>query len=381
MNQPHPASTDLNAIERTIDYFKSPTQVVELRARSTKHGIIRGLFNDSKILAKYAAKLSGMPEVASINMTMHTLDTALEADNIAYFHSRRACSTENVTHLRYLMIDIDRVDGDRPATPAEIEDCLDTMQSIQTYLISKGWPEPAIAVSGNGVHGFYLVNYMPRDQIAVGILQTCLRALAAKYGTEDIHIDVAAARPTTMPRVYGALNRRYGGDGVASYWGSIPTGQSAVTRPQLCALAATAPGERFSKERLRRPEHTACLLDDEDVEELLDHYDLTVNHREERGDETWWHLDFCPMKGAAHRDQCHKTSIYLTPEFGLQFRCLASACDEYRIGDLLRYLNESQDPYPYQIWEEPDITAYDHLWEGLEDLSLERGSERSRTGA
>jgi hypothetical protein len=381
MNQLLPTNTDPTAIARTIDYFKSPTQVVELRARSTEHGIIRGLFNDAKTLAKYAAKLSEMPDVESVNMTMQTLDPALDVDNIAYFHARRACSTENVTHLRYLMVDIDPAHGERPATPAEIKDCLDAMQTIQRYLVSKGWPEAAIAVSGNGVHGFYLVDYMCRDQISVEIFHTCLRALAAKFDTEDIHIDLAAARPTTMPRVYGAMNRKFGGDGVASYWVSIPTRQSAVTRRQLCALGDTAPGERLSKDRFRPTEHTACLLDDEDVEELLDHYGLPVKHREERGDETWWHLEECPMKGGLHLKQECKTSIYLSPQFGLQFRCLAGACDEYRIGDLLRYLNESQDPYPYQIWEEPDITTLYHLWDGLDDLSLQRESELSRIGA
>jgi hypothetical protein len=56
------------------------------------------------------------------------------------------------------MIGIDRADGSRPATAAEIEDCLDTMQRVRTCLQEKGWPEPAIAVRGNGVHRFYLVD-------------------------------------------------------------------------------------------------------------------------------------------------------------------------------------------------------------------------------
>jgi hypothetical protein len=186
MNGEHLAITNCAEIARTISYFKTPTQVVELRARSTKSGIIRGLFNDGKILAKYAIKLSGMADVESINMTMHALDGALEADNIAYRHSRRACTTENVTHLRYFMIDLDRDSGDRPATQAEIEDCLDTMRAISGYLLAKGWPEPAIAVSGNGVHGYYLIEYMCRDQIIVGIFNDCLRALAARFNTEGI---------------------------------------------------------------------------------------------------------------------------------------------------------------------------------------------------
>src|ERR1035441_1380139 len=92
VNDKRSAQTNCAEIARTIGYFKTPTQVVELRARSTMSGIIRGLFKDSNILAKYAAKLSGMPDVESINMTMHALDGALESDNIAYLHSRRACT-------------------------------------------------------------------------------------------------------------------------------------------------------------------------------------------------------------------------------------------------------------------------------------------------
>ena len=378
MNGEHLAITNCAEIARTISYFKTPTQVVELRARSTKSGIIRGLFNDGKILAKYAIKLSGMADVESINMTMHALDGALEADNIAYRHSRRACTTENVTHLRYFMIDLDRDSGDRPATQAEIEDCLDTMRAISGYLLAKGWPEPAIAVSGNGVHGYYLIEYMCRDQIIVGIFNDCLRALAARFNTEGIHIDLATARPITMPRIYGAINRKFGGDGMASFWVSLPTGQPAVTRPQLCALADTAPGERLPTSRIRASDRWECLLDDEGVEDLIDHYELPVKHREERGDETWWHLDFCPMKGDRHQKQGFKTSLYLSPEFGLQFRCLAGTCDEYRIGALLRYLNETHEPFPEPIWEEPSIATYAHLWDGIETLSGEQDSGTER---
>src|ERR1035441_7857929 len=112
------------------------------------------------------------------------------------------------------MIDIDRDNGDTPATQAEIEDCLSTMHDISEHLATKGWPEPAIAVSGNGVHGFYLIEYMCRDQITVRIFHDCLRALAAKFNTEGIHIDLAAARPITMPRIYGAINRKFCGDGM-----------------------------------------------------------------------------------------------------------------------------------------------------------------------
>jgi len=243
------------------------------------------------------------------------------------------------------------------------------MQAIRDHLHGIGWPEPAIAVSGNGVHGFYMLDYMCRDQIAVETLHNCLRALAAKFDTEEVHIDVAAARPITMPRIYGAPNRKFGGDGVASYWISMPTGQPAVTRPQLCAQADTAPGGRLSANRLRPIKRWECVLDDEGVEDLIEHYGLAVKRREERGDETWWHLVECPMKGDRHRDQGFKSSIYLSPEFGLQFRCLAGSCDEHRIGTLLRYLNETQDPYPYQIWEEPDISTLYHFWGGgVEDI-------------
>jgi hypothetical protein len=41
-------------------------------------------------------------------------------------------------------------------------------------------------------------------------------------------------------------------------------------------------------------------------------------------------------------------------------------------------LNETHEPFPEPIWEEPSIATYAHLWDGIETLSGEQDSGTER---
>ena len=167
---------------------------------------------------------------------------------------------ENITRRVLLLIDIDpkRI-SDVSSTDDEKAAALAVAEEIRGYLKTLGWPDPIFADSGNGYHLPYRIDLPVDDRIegdvdTRGIVERCLKALAAKYNTDAVTVDTTVFNPSRIVKLYGTIGRK--GDNTPQRpWRrseilTIPEGfnSNPVPRELLEALAAQSPALTSAKQ-------------------------------------------------------------------------------------------------------------------------------------
>jgi hypothetical protein len=70
------------------------------------------------------------------------------------------------------------------------------------WLKDKGWPEPIIADSGNGFHLPYRLD-LPNDNESKRLVQSALQALAARFNSEKVEVDITNFNAAKPWKLYG----------------------------------------------------------------------------------------------------------------------------------------------------------------------------------
>lgn len=113
----------------------------------------------------------------------------------------------DIVSRRYLLVDIDRVQTDQPATISELDEISKVAHRIETaFCFDRG--EEAISVcSGNGTH-VYLPIDLPNDDEAKQFCRDALAKLAAKYDTPTCKVDTAVYNAARITKVLGTVARK-----------------------------------------------------------------------------------------------------------------------------------------------------------------------------
>ena len=88
---------------------------------------------------------------------------------------------------------------------------LERAKHLRAVLSSKGWPDPAIAVSGNGAHLMYRIHLSGDLREVHKWLKPLYRALSARYSDDAVKFDSAVYNAGRITRFYGSVNHK--GDG------------------------------------------------------------------------------------------------------------------------------------------------------------------------
>lgn len=103
-----------------------------------------------------------------------------------------------------------------------------------------------------------------------------------------------------------------------------------------------------------------------DIADLLDHYEIGYQQDGER-----YITDVCPVAGYKH-EQSTRTGFFFDGH-SLGFHCFAAGCQgsSMTAGQVIKFLNETHQPYPGVIWkEEPIEDMFDDL--GIEEAEAAR---------
>jgi P4 family phage/plasmid primase-like protien len=164
-------------------------------------------------------------------------------NRIAVAEQNSSASDADIVARRWLLIDIDPVRRPKiSATDGEKLAAKELVDRVAAYLAERGWPQPMLVDSGNGVHIYYRVD-LPCDD--GGLVKACLAALADRFDSDAAKVDLEVANPSRVAKLAGTMARK--GDWIDERphrWASVlsrPPEFAIVPRELLDALAAEAP--------------------------------------------------------------------------------------------------------------------------------------------
>ena len=153
-----------------------------------------------------------------------------------------AASDADILRRRLLLVDCDpRREKETSATAAELKQAEEMAVAIRQFLRTRGWPDPVSARSGNGGHLLYLIE-LSNDDDAERLVHDVLLALARRFDTPAVEVDVKVANASRICKLYGTMARK--GDDTPerphrrSKVFKVPEPFRAVPRELLEALAA-----------------------------------------------------------------------------------------------------------------------------------------------
>lgn len=239
---------DLGQIKRALALFFAPGDVVEIRALEVRGKTMAGYFSD---LEKAANEAVTIRDAAGIYVVLNPINR----DLLARSANRISVGLKNLAQdsdvIRRLWLPID-IDAKRPkgisSTDAEHEAALSTAEAVKAYLIALDFPADSIAVldSGNGAHVLGRVD-LPNDASSKALIESCLKALAAKFDSDKVCIDQAVHNAARIWKLPGTLARK--GDSTLERPHrlariiSAPETLTIAPMEALTALAATLPAE------------------------------------------------------------------------------------------------------------------------------------------
>jgi len=153
-------------------------------------------------------------EIADVGYATAALGRLARADSDAIFwginpmkeNTRGVPANADIDCRRLLFLDVDHPDHDKkiPATDDGKRAACEVFRRINACLASRGWSAPAKIDSGNGPHGYWLLD-LPNDEAAAVLIGDFLSAIHKRFGPL---VDTANKDARRLGRVPGTWNRR-----------------------------------------------------------------------------------------------------------------------------------------------------------------------------
>ena len=290
-------------ILRFVELLWRPGDVREVRIpKYNKYGhTASGYFDSPESLAESAAKWDGK---ANLYFTLNPVNPALmaRASNRIADKAETTSADVDVIRRRWLFIDID---PDRPSGISSTEDERQAarlvLDEVVSFLDNKDWPQPIVAMSGNGWYLLYAIS-LPNDPSSLELVQGVLVSLATRFNNEAVHIDTTVCNAARLAGLIGSMKVK--GDFLTdrphrrSQLESVPQQLAVISEELLAELAAeqSQPEANLPKDGSIFNGSTPLL------EELLQsrHIEYRTQPLDGNG-VTWYHVEKCPF----HYDECH----------------------------------------------------------------------------
>ena len=203
-------------VRKAINLLHPNGELFEIR-------IINGSYNASgyfmnadtavRALQNYQAgyKKGELAQASNIFITMNPVDSA------CYARKQHDKFVENVTpttkdneivRLHWFLIDLDpkRMSG-VSSSDAELESAKAKAREIYTFLQSRGWQNPIVSMSGNGMHLVYRYNEENTAE-NVALWENALKVLHEKFSDDKVDVDTTVYNPARICKLWGTLAQK-----------------------------------------------------------------------------------------------------------------------------------------------------------------------------
>jgi len=258
-----------------------------------------GYFNDIDAAAQAVVRWDGK---ANIYVTLNSADPALlaRAANRIVERAESTTADADVVRRRWLFIDIDpaRASG-ISSTGDELLAATGMADAAAAFLRDAGWPDPVMAMSGNGAYLVYRID-LANDAESTDLIRRVLEALAARFDTAGAHIDRTVFNASRIIGLIGTLKVK--GDPMPdrphrrSSLLSVPDVLCCVTPEQLKALAAP-PTPKTSV--------TTTGGSTERLTDILRRHNIEFQEQPpDANGITWYHVRQCPFHEDGRPFEC-----------------------------------------------------------------------------
>jgi len=349
---------DVAEIKRALAVLFTPGDVVELRALDVHNKTHAGYFSDFERLASEAAALSGQAAGVYVVLNRINPDLLARSQNRITIAPRNLTQDSDITLRRWLPVDIDaRRPSGISSTDREHAAAIAAAKNIKDFLISEfRFPQDSVILgdSGNGAHILVRIE-LPNDAEAEAIVKACLKAIAARFDSGQVSIDLSVFNAARIWKLPGTLARK--GDSTSdrphriARLLDIPSSLDVAPVESLQALAATAPEPEAPKRAARTRHDRSQPLD---IGAWLEQHGIEIKRIEPYKDGTRYILKSCPFN-PGHTGT--SAAVFQAADGALGFKCQHNSCSDKTWADLRKlkepgYRDRKNGHHEYQ----PDNT-------------------------
>jgi hypothetical protein len=183
-----------------IDHAMRDAGRIELRHQDGDRWI-SGLFDDADALRMEIGRRSDRGNLFT------TINAPVLMPTSNAMHDRALGDADIALHTR-IVFDFDPVrPKGLPSTDVEMGAALSARDRLAAALSSCGWPQPAMAMSGNGAHALYRCRLKASPELTE-MLTLMYRGMQGDFSTDDVDFDVTVRNPARIWRLYGTTNRK-----------------------------------------------------------------------------------------------------------------------------------------------------------------------------
>lgn len=341
MNEQH---IDEEEIRKALAVFKGE-KLFEIRIHGHRKGdVLSGYFTSAD---KCVEELRRMDQHGNLNLAnvFYTINL-LKPDCYGRIQKDQICkastttSDSDVQAYEWLLIDLDpKRPSDTSSTDDQLQKAVERSRMVFRYLKGRGFPEPVMAYSGNGVHLQYSVALINNDENKK-LIESVLKALSLLFSDDDVEIDTSVFNPARICKLYGTMAQKGANTERQPHRMSrieyVPKVIETVSKAQLQTLADdTLP--KVQKPAAYNNYNPAKF----DLEEWLNRHGISYR-KKSSGDYEKFILDCCPFD-SSHKAPDAMVTRSRAGELG--FKCLHNSCSGKHWRD-------------FRLLFEPD--AYDH---------------------
>ena len=169
---------------------------------------LSGMFADA---GSAAAAVAAMDGKRSAYIVANPINPSFVHGTLGKFGSAskgRCVGDADISRRNWFMVDID---PKRPtkvsATDDEVAAARQVLDNVAAYLLSLEWPEPMVALSGNGWWLMYRVD-LPSDAEIKALYDKVLNVLALRFNTEAVSIDPSVTTAARLVPFFGTFKTK-----------------------------------------------------------------------------------------------------------------------------------------------------------------------------
>lgn len=246
---------DADQIRQAWHVLIEPGALTEIRVidgvdrPNGKPGIFYGYFSDPDTAISALGRLHGWAGVYLVPSPIDPVLASRGSGSLRWGKRGGTTSDADILYRRWILIDVDAKRRGRngqevkdiPSTDTEQAATAATADSIVAWLATFGWPEPIVGNSGNGTH----IEYRCELPTASDLPQRTLQALAKRFDTPEVSIDLAVFNPARIWRLPGTRACKGGGSTVDRPWRmarilSAPLDPQPVSESAILAMLDAA---------------------------------------------------------------------------------------------------------------------------------------------